>query len=162
VKDESFDWVERECGACQACCQVMGIHELGKPEQQRCPHQCKKGCGIYAERPGSCQAYRCRWLHGDPNLSQRDRPDRLGVIFDNHSALNEELAGLKYIVAREVRPGAFKGKRAKRWMRALEQDRILVWVNFAGDNKVTGPVELLKELDKRQAAADAEAGDSGA
>ncbi|MBL4848788.1 MAG: hypothetical protein JKY65_24975 [Planctomycetes bacterium] len=143
--------VERQCGQCQACCRLFEITELDKPERQTCAHQCKRGCAIYTERPQRCASYRCRWLAGDPSLERRDRPDRLGVIFDKHSALGELLADLDYVVAHEVQPGAFKTKRAARWIKALGQDRIVVQVSFSGKRRVTGPPALVAELDRRSA-----------
>lgn len=144
--------VERQCGDCQACCVRFEIEELTKPERTRCPHQCKAGCGIYPERPARCQAYRCWWLQGDPNLERRDRPDRLGIMFDKHSAAAEALEGLKYVVAHEIKPGAFKAKRGARWLQTLGADRIVIQVSFAGKRTVTGPPPLIAELDRRQAS----------
>lgn len=141
--------VERQCGQCQACCQRFEIAELDKPERQTCAHQCKQGCGIYVERPARCAAYRCRWLQGDPSLERRDRPDRLGVIFDSHSALGELLEGLSYVVAHEVRPKALKGKRAARWIEALSRERLVVQVSFEGKRRVRGPAALLAEFERR-------------
>ena len=146
--------VQRQCGDCQACCTLFEIEEVNTPERQPCQHQCKQGCAIYSERPERCQAYRCRWLQGDPSLKRRDRPDRLGVIFDEHSALGEVLEGLKYVVAHEVRPGAFSAKRAARWLHGLGADRIVVQVGFSGKRQVTGPPALLAELDRRTESKD--------
>jgi hypothetical protein len=42
----------------------MAIGELEKAPGQWCPHVVQgKGCGIYAERPASCAAFGCGWLH---------------------------------------------------------------------------------------------------
>ena len=41
----------RECGDCQACCELVGVQELGKPYASRCAHQCSTGCAIYALVP---------------------------------------------------------------------------------------------------------------
>tara|TARA_R110002072_G_scaffold28475_2_gene91389 strand:+ start:246 stop:704 length:459 start_codon:yes stop_codon:yes gene_type:complete len=146
---KSLNLVERECGQCQACCQRFEISELQKPERQRCEHQCKQGCAIYPERPARCAAYRCRWLQGDPNLERRDRPDRLGVIFDSHSALGELLEGVSYVVAHEVKPQALKSKRVARWVEALSRERLVIQVSFGGKRKVSGPPQLLAEFQRR-------------
>jgi len=148
---KSLNLVERECGQCQACCQRFEISELAKPENQRCEHQCKQGCGIYPERPARCAAYRCRWLQGDPHLERRDRPDRLGVIFDSHSALGQLLEGLSYVVAHEVKPQALKSKRAARWIEALSRERLVIQVSFGGKRKVSGPPPALAEFERRVA-----------
>jgi hypothetical protein len=141
--------VQRECGDCQACCTLLFIEELKKPERERCPQQCKKGCSIYVDRPPSCSSFRCRWLQGDPNLERRDRPDRLGVMFDNHSALKELFEGIKFVVAREVRPGAFKHKRAARWVSTLAEERLVVQISYFGKRKVVGPRALVEEFERR-------------
>jgi Fe-S-cluster containining protein len=57
----------------------MGIPELNKDNGVWCPH-CKPGigCGIYADRPSSCQEFQCAWLMG---LMPEDcRPDRLKAM----------------------------------------------------------------------------------
>ena len=146
---KSLNLVERECGQCQACCQRFEISELQKPERQRCEHQCKQGCAIYPERPARCAGYRCRWLQGDPNLERRDRPDRLGVIFDSHSALSELLEGVSYVVAHEVKPRALTSKRVARWVAALSRERLVIQVSFEGKRKVNGPPQLVAEFKRR-------------
>jgi hypothetical protein len=53
--------------------------EFSKPANQRCEHQCHKGCRVYARRPFSCRIWNCRWL---PNADCGDlrRPDRSHVV----------------------------------------------------------------------------------
>lgn len=76
----------RACGSCTACCGVLGVPEFAKPTYRACVHLCDAGCGVYADRPGSCRSFECEWLRGalevdggvDPGL----RPDACGVIFD--------------------------------------------------------------------------------
>ena len=71
----------RECGPCSLCCTVLRVDELRKLGGTPCVHQrVGGGCGIYAERPGICRAYRCLWLGG--GLRDGDRPDALGAVLD--------------------------------------------------------------------------------
>lgn len=79
------------CGDCSLCCEVMRVSAPGwdKPPRQRCPHQCKRGCGIYEQRPENCEGFECLWLvsqhHPDgPDFAlPRDlRPDRCGVVIE--------------------------------------------------------------------------------
>ncbi|MCG8590455.1 MAG: hypothetical protein MJE66_14290 [Proteobacteria bacterium] len=71
----------RSCGRCSLCCQVLRVDALAKPGGTPCRHQrAEGGCGIYAERPGICRAYRCAWLQG--SFEDDDRPDRLGAVLD--------------------------------------------------------------------------------
>lgn len=73
--------MKRECGSCTACCTLMWVEELEKPERVPCPHLCAKGCGIYETRPGSCGAFLCLWLWDEQGLLREDdRPDKSGVM----------------------------------------------------------------------------------
>ncbi len=92
----------RECGPCKACCTVVGVEELAKPMRQPCQYECEAGCGIYEQRPGSCQTYSCMWLNGTLAGDTRRRPDVLGMIFD----LRENNLGINIICAWEVWEGA--------------------------------------------------------
>jgi hypothetical protein len=73
---------EQICGSCQACCEVVGVHELNKPTYTKCEHQCQSGCGIYEQRPPSCASYYCLYQAGIFGVGDEMRPDNLGVIFD--------------------------------------------------------------------------------
>lgn len=130
---------ERSCGACTACCFALGVKPLKKPPFQRCEHQCAAGCGIYAERPGPCRAYRCAWI--EDLGERRDRPDRLGVIFDrmapgaetlqladagDAAAQTRVLQATKTVRARELRPGALGAKHARAVVERLHREGLLV------------------------------------
>jgi len=84
----------RECGNCTLCCRLLPVVELGKVANQRCQHQCSKGCRIYKDRPGDCWAWSCRWLLGG---DVGPRPDRSHVIVDDMLpgtvALNDDATG---------------------------------------------------------------------
>lgn len=93
----------RNCGDCQACCEILGVTELDKPHYTPCQHQCPTGCAIYQLRPKTCQIYECLWLSGaiqDEEL----RPDKLGIIFDAPIGI-AHIENM--IVAREIWNGAF-------------------------------------------------------
>jgi hypothetical protein len=54
----------RECGKCSMCCKLMEIKELEKPAGAWCSHVRKgNGCAVYAQRPPSCAAFGCGYLH---------------------------------------------------------------------------------------------------
>jgi Fe-S-cluster containining protein len=61
----------------------MGVQELEKPANQECSHLCSNGCGIYARRPVSCQAFKCWWLQGA--LGDDERPDKVGFVIHDGS-----------------------------------------------------------------------------
>ena len=69
-----------ECGSCTMCCKLLGIVELKKPTNVWCQHcNIGKGCGIYAERPPSCQAFECLYKIM-PNADIALRPDKCKVV----------------------------------------------------------------------------------
>lgn len=137
---------DRTCGACSACCFVLGVKPIDKPPFQRCEHACEKGCGIYEQRPAPCANYRCGWLEGFGD--RRDRPDRLGVIVDrlapsaevqaraeagDKTAIEQVEQAKRTVRAREARRGALVEPRVRRHLEALHRDgQLVVLVPFAG------------------------------
>jgi len=95
---------ERSCGACSLCCTLLRVDVLGKLGGTPCPHQRvgdpTGGCGIHERRPAICRSYRCLWLGG--SLEESDRPDRLGAVL----SLTTE-GETPTLFVHEARPGAF-------------------------------------------------------
>jgi hypothetical protein len=77
--------MKRECGACQACCSLLPVKEIGKKTGERCQHQkYGVGCKIHEKRffyPNSCRVWNCAWL-GDPDTAKLSRPDRSHYVVD--------------------------------------------------------------------------------
>lgn len=82
----------RRCGECTLCCRLVPVREgysLGrvivptfdKPAGQRCQHQRRTGCAIYASRPNSCRLWSCLWLVGE-DTAALSRPDRSHYVID--------------------------------------------------------------------------------
>ena len=71
----------RECGECNACCDMLGIDTpaLQKDPGTLCPHCTSAGCAIYAERFPVCRSYFCVWRR-IAALPEDARPDRLSVF----------------------------------------------------------------------------------
>jgi len=94
------------CGACNVCCDVVGVDALGKPYYARCPHlHCASatgGCGIYETRPHQCADYRCAWHLGLLGPRTDRRPLECGVLFQFEQAPG----GRWRLAAYETRPGA--------------------------------------------------------
>lgn len=96
---------ERRCGSCSLCCRVLRVDPLRKLGGISCVHQ-REGtaapCGVHGlpERPALCGAYRCAWLQG--RFEETDRPDRLGAVLDLTTR-----AGLPVLRIQEAAPGAF-------------------------------------------------------
>jgi hypothetical protein len=95
---------QRVCGACSLCCTLLRVDALAKLGGTPCRHQLvgnpEGGCGIHTRRPEICRGYRCLWLSG--SLEESDRPDRLGAVL----SLTTE-AETPTLFVHEARRGAF-------------------------------------------------------
>jgi hypothetical protein len=98
---------QRDCGECTACCDVMGVEELGKPYYARCSHL-GDDCGIYESRPASCARFRCAWHLGLLGDSIDRRPDKSGLLFDIQSWQER---GTHLVEIYETTPGALATER---------------------------------------------------
>lgn len=136
----------RSCGNCTLCCKVLAIEELGKAPGEWCSHaKPGRGCGIYAERPGSCREFHCGWLVSE-GLSETWFPATSKIV------LMYTANGVTAVVD-AARPDAWKSapfyEQLKRWSVAfLQNDRqVLVRVGnrtFAilpEDDADLGPME---------------------
>lgn len=142
----------RECGACSACCTVIGVQEIEKPMYETCEHVCEAGCGIYAERPGPCRTFECQWLRGalevDGSIDTDMRPDACGVIFDYQPLT---VFG-DVFTAWEVEPGASSGGHPRSIIEGLAE-RFLVMVvprradgeEGPGERRFVGPPHLVAQ-----------------
>jgi len=129
----------------------MGVEELDKPAFKPCRHEVVQGCSIYNDRPQSCRNFVCVWLL-DPGKIFRnmERPDRLGVMFDvtlDKGVIHD--IGTQALVAREVRPGAFKEPAAQKVLERLAKRVLIVMVEEKARGLI-GPEHLVK-LAKRGA-----------
>ncbi len=119
--------VKRECGTCSLCCTVLRVDELAKLGGVDCVHQRSgRGCGIYERRPGICRAYRCLWLRG--HFEESDRPDRLGAVLDfvNHG-------GQLMLEMREARSGSFDASPRLQEIAARQRGSVPVRISDADD-----------------------------
>jgi hypothetical protein len=110
----------RICGACTACCTVMGVVELNKANYQPCSHECGK-CGIYKSRPSACRTWSCGWLLGVIEGDERRRPDQLGLLFNR-----EDLSGKPMMVAYEVWPRAGRQSKSAYLLRKMSQKQPII------------------------------------
>jgi hypothetical protein len=130
---------------------VIGVPEIEKGTYEPCEHLCGTGCGIYAERPGSCRTFECQWLRGmlevDGTVDTDMRPDACGVIFDYQpvTPLGE------VFMAWEVEPGASARGHARSIIQGLEE-RFLVIITSCpegkqgpGNRRIVGPPRLVME-----------------
>jgi len=147
--------MDRRCRDCDACCVVVAVEEIAKPEQERCPHQGKHGkpgCAIYDERPTSCREWRCGWLEGFG--TSKDRPDKGGIILDSTLTI-----GGPTVQAREVWAGAFHMPRARIAIEGFARQVAVVLMYRDGGRKLIGPPHIVARM--IQAAHDGTAAAGG-
>ncbi len=117
----------RACGPCSLCCRVLRVDALRKLGGAPCVHEQEGGgCGIHAERPGICRAYRCLWLRGA--LRESDRPDRLGAVLDVVGG-----GGTAWLEIREAEPGAFERSARLREIAAEYRRHMPVRISDSAD-----------------------------
>jgi len=121
----------RVCGPCSACCGVIAVHAIQKPQWEECPHQ-SGGCAIYHRQPKPCQKYRCAWLSGE--LAEEERPDLIGVIVDDGlSPLFKPLWGDRALCVRETSTGSSKSPLVTGLIeRLVNEDRAIFIKAFGG------------------------------
>ena len=129
---------------------MLGVPELEKGTYEACAHLCSAGCGIHADRPGSCRTFECEWLRGtlevDGTVDVHLRPDSCGVIFD----YRPDTAFGEVFGAWEVEAGASAGGHARDIIAGLEERFLVVIMTpvrdgEAGtvDTRLVGPPDLV-------------------
>jgi hypothetical protein len=122
----------RRCGDCTACCTTLAIEEIEKPAFAACAHDRSgsggRGCGVYTDRPSACRNFRCLWLDG--HLGERDRPDRLGVIF---TTTYEPKVGTHPLLI-EYRPGALQQDAVRNAIDDLTDKSPVLTITASGGN----------------------------
>jgi hypothetical protein len=83
----------RSCGTCMMCCKVPAIEEFAKPPGVWCRHALSgKGCGIYPDRPASCQAFYCLWMQ-DESFGPEWKPEKAKfVVYLQRNGVNLQVA----------------------------------------------------------------------
>ena len=148
----------RDCGGCNACCNVLHINDpqLQKPAGTLCQHW-KQGakCTLYSSRPNTCRSYSCPWLdgYGQPH----ERPDKVGVLIGmpiperpvpnlaahvgNGSISAHEFLDRtrnEHLVARvwEVRPGGLSSAFAIKFAKSQLEKGTYIVFTFLGGRRV--------------------------
>jgi len=136
----------RQCGGCTACCREMRIEALDNPAFEKCPNQVQGGCGIYETRPDECRTWHCAWVRDDQFLSDRDRPDKGGMMFywlpqvrlPNGAVIKG--TDVQLLKCQETIPGAFNSQRNLSLIERLTKKGIVVIKNKYMEKD--GPVEV--------------------
>lgn len=75
----------RSCDDCTMCCKLLAVESIEKPRATWCPHcNQKRGCRIYADRPGECGAFYCGYRRL-PQIGERWKPSKSKLVI-NHEA----------------------------------------------------------------------------
>ena len=148
------------CGACTACCTVLGVNSIGKAPHTPCEHliqigrvfpgQRPYGCSVYHERPRECKHFQCAYLMGCfGNQVPQYRPDKMGLMIQAPHASSPLADSL---ICWELRPDACDTGVGKEFLDELTK-RCLVFIIFhkkssdltTGTRKWTmaGPEQLL-------------------
>lgn len=134
----------RSCGSCNACCVGLHINELDKPANEPCKHlnSERKGCSIYAGRPGVCRVFSCAWLDG--RIDSAMRPDRSGIIVWGASKEVDPLGDL--VIVKEVRKGALSESANMGLLRQLMKKVPVAVMPYHGRQDWFGPPEKLERI----------------
>jgi len=118
----------RSCEGCTLCCKLLAVDVLEKPRAKWCAHcDPKRGCAIYAERPGPCQSFFCGYRR-IADLDDRWKPS-IAKFLINY----EERANRIAIHADPDRPDAWRVEpfhtTIKGWARtaARQGGQVIVW-----------------------------------
>ena len=123
--------MNRICGECNFCCEILEVAEISKKQWIPCEHQCDQGCNIYENRPTPCNKYNCYWLEG--NFEENDRPDKVGLIIDNGNQMFKDVWGDKAINVRETRPGIVNSEKATDLINRLKNEKYIIFLKtYAG------------------------------
>jgi hypothetical protein len=135
----------RSCGDCRACCTTERVLELQKEPGVSCEFlrlELGPGCSRYETRPNGCRQWACVWRSGSNLLTEGERPDEIGVIFDS------DARGILY--AKETEPGGFK--KAEAVLVRLAKRRVVVLTSADGKEGIAfGPSEAVLKYQRRVA-----------
>ena len=74
--------LNRQCGECTLCCELMNIKAYDSPMYEPCKHcDVGSGCSIHKTRDEMCRNFQCGWLMGE--MHDEDRPDRAGFLIEH-------------------------------------------------------------------------------
>ncbi|TSC64231.1 MAG: hypothetical protein G01um1014106_218 [Parcubacteria group bacterium Gr01-1014_106] len=125
--------IVRDCGGCTACCKThieVSMKTRGGDYCDFC--QVGQGCSIYETRPFACQMYRCLWVCGKGEES--DRPDRLKIVMDLKGIddfQGKEMVALNFW---EVAEGAIDQQRVQDIMKVnLAAGNVVVHRPYGGE-----------------------------
>lgn len=102
--------INRNCGACTACCTYFSITALNKPVLVPCSRLkdkiCDDGknCTDYDNRPMPACSYTCMWRYGYGE--DEDRPDISGIMVDNVPPIENALRAIPLSLGAQDTPEA--------------------------------------------------------
>lgn len=142
----------RECPVtCAACCDVLAVEALKKPELTPCRFDvglegCGTAhgrCGIYERRPAPCREFECVWKI-DPGFPSWATPEATGLLATFGAGKFGIVVGLD-----ELFEGAREGEKAKELLERLKTRGTLAIVRSFDRQKriVIGPPHRVEEVE---------------
>lgn len=99
----------------------MAIQSLEKPVDRRCEHQCRKGCGIYNDRPDECRAFTCLWLM--KLVPSWMRPNKTNAV-PWYGAVTDE--GTGHVLRINFSAAHKRDKRVLEWAESVSHNELVV------------------------------------
>jgi hypothetical protein len=132
--------VGRQCGTCTACCKVVGVEELNKPQNKWCTHcHIGHGCMIYDTRPEGCKRFECLWLRGQT-------PEDL-LPKDCHVVLDATMDGRRVVAhVDSYYPDAYKTGRVGRYLHSIARAGLDVVVLIGDERRMLTINQSTKDL----------------
>jgi|SRR5579885_188587 hypothetical protein len=114
----------RDCGACNLCCVLLGVPDIGKPPRMRCWNTTiHGGCRVHHLKDsdptlGACKSFHCVWLvsqiiEGEQALPRFLRPDQCHVVFGPQDTEDPLLLNAH---CDEKHPNAWRTEPVRSWM----------------------------------------------
>ena len=133
LRDDVAAPIHRTCQGCTACCVWLPIpaghvSPEEKPARVACPWLKQNGCGIYPDRPLTCQQFACTWLR---HLDWPDdwRPDRSGLLCLTESVFSTISGSAVY----ELRPQRLSSEVGQEILKAVAKlSNFVVCITVAG------------------------------
>lgn len=142
--------VEKTCGNCDVCCNILEVRELNKPAFCNCKDRADHGgCGVYDTRPSICRDWSCAYILNLIPGGEEIRPNNLGLMFYPVTAENNDL-GLSMLMGQEVWPDALLSSDAQKVLSLLSK-HVLTLIRHYKKEEFTyvGPQEKITEFEKR-------------
>jgi hypothetical protein len=139
--------VERSCGNCDVCCNILEVRELNKKSYCNCTYRAEGGgCGRYDTRPSICRDWNCAYILNLIPGGEEVKPNNIGLMFYPVSAKNNDL-GMSMIMGQEVWKDALLTSDAQNLVKWIGK-RMFVMIRHYNTEEFSysGPKEQVEEF----------------